>query len=75
MLALRVLCFACLISPGVITDARRVCLSYVLSFGFLLDTVAVLPLELAAFGWEDPWGYVALFRLNRLLKVWKVLLF
>jgi len=35
----------------------------------------VLPLELAALGWagsEEHWGYVALFRINRIAKVWKV---
>jgi len=60
---------------GVVTDARTICLHYVTSLGFVLDVLAVLPLELAALGWmgsEERWGYVALFRINRIAKVWKV---
>lgn len=48
---------------------------YLKSYGFVLDLVAVLPLEVFALVWsstEDQWSYFALLRLNRLLKLWKV---
>ena len=64
----------CLFS-GVITDARTICLHYVKSPWFILDIIAVLPLELAVLVWVgsgEHWDYIALFRINRIVKVWKV---
>ena len=58
-----------------VTNPRTVCLNYIKSFGFLLDVAAVLPLELFALAWSpsgEQWNYIALFRINRLLKLWKV---
>ena len=60
---------------GVITDARTICLHYVKSPWFILDIIAVLPLELAVLAWVESgehWDYIALFRINRIVKVWKV---
>lgn len=48
---------------------------YLKSYGFFLDLMAVLPLEVLALIWsstEERWSYFALLRLNRLLKLWKV---
>ena len=47
---------------------------YVFSPYFLLDVAAVVPLEVFGLAWdpEERYGYVAIFRLNRLIKIWKV---
>ena len=48
---------------------------YLKSYGFVLDLMAVLPLEVFALVWsnsEEQWSYFALLRVNRLLKLWKV---
>lgn len=61
-----------------ITSPRATFFNYVKSFGFILDVLAVLPLEIFALVWlnsGDPWSYVALLRTNRLIKLWKVMSF
>ena len=43
---------------------------------FLLDVAAVVPLEVLGLAWdsEERFGYIAILRLNRLIKIWKVLI-
>ena len=38
----------------------------------MLDFSAILPIEIFSLVWDDPWKYVALYKLNRILKWWKV---
>ena len=47
---------------------------YLLSPYFLLDVAAVLPLEVFCLAWDskERYGYIAILRLNRLIKIWKV---
>ena len=45
---------------------------YVRSWKFMLDFSAVLPIEIFSVVWDDPWKYIALYKLNRILKWWKV---
>ena len=48
---------------------------YIWSVAFVVDVVAVLPFELAALGWsdgEERWKVFAYFRLNRMIKLYKV---
>ena len=50
-------------------------LKYILTIGFFLDVFAILPLEIGASGWsteQERWKYVALLRINRIVKLWKV---
>ena len=42
------------------------------SITFYLDIMAVLPLEIFAPAFSDPWEFVLVLKLNRLLKLWKV---
>ena len=41
---------------------------------FVLDVAAVVPLEVFGLAWdtEERYGYIAVLRLNRLIKIWKV---
>ena len=51
-------------------------MEYVTSVWFVLDVLAVLPLELFSLFWLGSgkvWKYIPLFKLNRLLKLWKVI--
>ena len=55
--------------------SRRMALKRVKTISFALDIFAVIPFELCAVGWasdEERWRYLTLFRLNRLVKLWKV---
>jgi len=45
---------------------------YIRSATFYLDALAVLPTEILAPVFSNPWRYVAILKLNRLLKMWKV---
>ena len=60
---------------GIITKSQVILKHYVFSIYFVLDVAAVIPLEFFGLAWdtEDRYGYVAVFRLNRLIKIWKVL--
>ena len=59
---------------GILTRSRVILRHYLLSWCFLLDLAAVLPLEVFCLTWdsEERYGYIAIFRLNRLIKIWKV---
>ena len=46
--------------------------NYIRSINFYLDVMAVLPLEIFAPAFSDPWKAVPVLKLNRLLKLWKV---
>ena len=46
--------------------------NYVRSITFYLDVMAVLPLEIFAPAFSNPWKSVPVLKLNRLLKLWKV---
>jgi hypothetical protein len=65
-----------LYSPSeLVTKPRQILLRYVLSVWFVLDVLAVLPMELLSVIWigqGEEWRYIPIFRLNRLLKFWKV---
>ena len=59
----------------ILSKPRAVLIKYITSTGFLLDVLAVLPLELLSFIWydfEEQWNYFPIFRLNRLIKFRKV---
>ena len=45
---------------------------YVRSWKFVLDVSAILPVEMFSLVWTDPWNYIALYKLNRILKWWRV---
>ena len=45
---------------------------YIRSWKFALDASAILPTEIFSLVWDDPWNYVALYKLNRILKWWRV---
>ena len=45
---------------------------YVRSWKFALDFSSVLPIEVFSLVWKEPWKYMALYKLNRILKWWKV---
>lgn len=45
---------------------------YVQSWKFLLDVLAILPVEMFSLVWTDPWNYIAVYKLNRILKWWRV---
>ena len=67
-----------MIFSEVITSFRATFFNYIKSFGFILDVLAVLPIEIFALVWissGDPWSYVALLRTNRLIKLWKIVSF
>ena len=46
--------------------------SYIWSATFYLDVLAVLPTEIFAPAFDNPWRSVTILKLNRLLKIWKV---
>ena len=59
-----------------VTDSWTIARHYLLSLGFCLDVASVLPLEVFSLAWVATphfWGYMALFRTNRLIKLWKVM--
>ena len=61
-------------SLGYETDAKVIALSYICSVGFVLDIVAVIPFELGAFGIpHHVLDWAITFKINRLIKLWKVL--
>lgn len=45
---------------------------YIRSVTFYLDVMAVLPLEIFAPAFPNPWESVPALKLNRVLKLWKV---
>ena len=58
-----------------VVKPRQILLCYVLSVWFVLDVLAVIPLELMSIAWigqGEEWRYIPMFRLNRLIKFWKV---
>lgn len=59
---------------GIITKSQVILKHYVFSPYFLMDVAAVIPLEMFGLAWdtEERYGYVAVLRLNRLIKTWKV---
>ena len=61
-----------------ITSPKATFLNYVKSIGFILDVLAVLPLEIFSLIWlssDEAWAYVVLLRCNRLIKLWKLVAF
>jgi len=61
----------------IILNPKKIFFKYVTSVRFILDILAVLPLELFSLIWLSSgqmWKFFAIFRLNRLLKFWKVCL-
>lgn len=59
----------------VVTDAGAILRHYLLSPRFLLDLTSSLPLEALGLFWLSSdlhWQYIALFRLIRIVKIWKV---
>ena len=59
-----------------ITNQKTAFLTYIKSLDCYLDILAVLPLEIFALIWApsgEHMNYVAMFRINRLLKLWKVM--
>lgn len=63
------------VSVELLTKPHAILLDYVVSVRFVLDVLAVLPLELLSIIWissSQEWKYIPIFRLNRLLKFWKV---
>ena len=61
-------------TAGILTKSRVILMHYLLSPYFLLDVAAVLPLEVFGLAWDsqERYGYIAILRLNRLIKIWKV---
>ena len=58
---------------GYETDAKVVALRYIKSFTFIIDILSLLPLEILAAGMNDSsLNWAITFKLNRLLKLWKV---
>lgn len=59
---------------GILTKWEVILRHYLLSLYFVLDVAAVIPLEFLGLLWdsEERYGYIAVLRLNRLIKVWKV---
>lgn len=59
---------------GILTNPKVILKHYLFSLYFLLDVAAVLPLEVFGLAWDtdERYGYVAVFKLNRLIKIWKV---
>ena len=45
---------------------------YMRSITFYLDVMAILPLEIFASAFSNPWEFVPALKLNRVLKLWKV---
>lgn len=63
---------------GVVTSSRATFFNYVKSLGCMLDIIAILPLEMFSLFWlssGNVWGYVPLLRLNKLVKLWKLVAF
>ena len=61
-----------------ITSPKATFLHYIKSIGFMLDVLAVLPLEIFSLIWlssDEMWSYVVLLRCNRLIKLWKLVSF
>lgn len=61
-----------------ITSPKATFLNYIKSVGFVLDVLAVLPLEIFSLVWVssgEAWSYVPLLRINRLIKLWKLVSF
>ena len=59
---------------GILTKWQVILKHYLLSPYFVLDVAAVVPLEFFGLAWsaEERYGYIAVLRLNRLIKIWKV---
>ena len=59
---------------GIITKSKVIMKHYLFSPYFVLDVAAVIPLEFFGLAWdvEERYGYIAVLRLNRLIKIWKV---
>ncbi|XP_065903305.1 uncharacterized protein [Dysidea avara] len=56
----------------VVDQPWAVLVHYVKSWKFLLDFIAILPIEIFSVVWNDPWNYVALYKLNRVFKWWRL---
>ena len=59
---------------GILTNPKVILKHYLFSLYFLLDVASVLPLEVFGLAWDtdERYGYIAVFKLNRLIKIWKV---
>ena len=58
---------------GYETNMKMIAISYLTSLGFMLDIVAILPIEIAALAMSDhllDWAITL--KINRILKLWKV---
>ena len=62
------------VCAGVVTDPKAIALSYIVSVGFILDTLAVLPLEALApvTASSNVLNWAITYKINRILKLWKV---
>ena len=61
-----------------VTSSKATFFNYIKSFGFILDVLAVLPIEIFSLVWlssNEVWDYVVLLRTNRLIKLWKLISF
>ena len=69
----RYLMYVCMCT-GVVTDPKAIALSYIVSVGFVLDTLAVLPLEALApvTASSNVLNWAITYKINRILKLWKV---
>ena len=62
----------CVIYEGVDIIQKDIRRNYIRSITFYMDVMAVLPLEIFAPAFSNPWEFVLVLKLNRLLKLWKV---
>ena len=61
-----------MLNEGVGAIQKDIRTNYIQSITFYLDIIAVLPLEIFAPAFSNPWEFVLVLKLNRLLKLWKV---
>ena len=60
------------IFSGVDITQKSIRKEYIRSITFYLDVMSVLPMEIFAPAFSNPWEVVLILKLNRLLKLWKV---
>ncbi len=63
------------LSLELITKPRAILVRYILSPWFVMDVLAMLPLEILGVNWistAQEWKFIPILRLNRLIKYWKV---